>query len=77
MPKIKSLDFKDVKLNLSTNDLPTYYFQKIDNYKYKPYNTKVVDVLIENNKGLTKEWTKKGEVFSNKVEFYEAFTSGE
>lgn len=75
--KIESMDFKDVKLNLSNNDLASSYYQKFYNYKNKPYYPKVIEVLIENNKGLKKEWTKKGETFNSKVEFYEAFTSGE
>jgi len=76
-PKIDRIDFKDVKLNLSNNDLASSYYQKVYSYKVKPYYQKVIEVLIENNKGLKKEWTKKGEKFNSKVEFYEAFTSGE
>jgi len=74
--QIERLDFKAINLKSSDDDLAFNYFQKINDYKNKPYYAKVVDTLIENNKDLKKEWTKKGELFSNKVEFYEAFTSG-
>lgn len=73
---IKSLNFKGIKTDESGNKTSNLYFLKINNYKNKPYYSKVVDVLIENNKELKKEWGKKGELFTNKIEFYEAFTSG-
>lgn len=75
--KIEKFDFKDIKLDVTSNELPNYYYQKVDSYRNKPYYSKVIDILIEKNKGLNKEWSKKGELFSNKVEFYEVFTAGD
>ena len=75
--KIKNLDFKDVRLFLSKDYLPSYYYKEINFYKYKPYYEKVLDVLIETNKDLKKEWKRNGTKFLNKVDFYHVYTSGE
>lgn len=75
--EIKKLNFKDAKSLISKEELSSYYYKDIDSYKDKPYFAKIIDVLIQNNKDLNKEWEKKGEMFLNQVEFYHAYTSGE
>lgn len=41
----------------------------------KPYYSQIIDIVVEINKGLNKEWTKNGQYFESKVEFYNAFLS--
>ena len=41
----------------------------------KPYYSQLLDFVIETNKGLNKEWTKNGQYFKSKSEFYNAFLS--
>jgi hypothetical protein len=76
--KVVSSSLTDLNMPNNTNkeDWAKYYVQKISIYKVKPYYSKVVDYIIEVNKKLSKEWTKSGESFSTKVEFYEAYISG-
>ena len=62
--------------NSEKEKLTKSYVQKIASYKDKPYYSKIMDFIIETNKGLNKEWTKNGVIFYNKVEFYEAYISG-
>jgi len=70
------LDFKDAKVNPDDANAKEY-FQMANNNIEKPYYSKVIDNLIEINKGLQKEWSKRGNLFSNKIEFFEALTSGD
>lgn len=73
---IEKLDFKDAKVNPDDANAKEY-FQMANNNIEKPYYSKVIDSLIEINKRLQKEWSKRGNLFSNKIEFFEAFTSGD
>jgi len=43
----------------------------------KPYYSHIIDIVVEINKGLNKEWTKNGQYFESKVEFYNAFLSAD
>ncbi|MDR0419949.1 MAG: hypothetical protein LBH30_00630 [Prevotellaceae bacterium] len=52
-----------------------YLKQCIAQNKNESYYSELVDIAIENNKKLNKEWTKNGQFFANKTEFYEAFVS--
>ncbi len=73
---IEKLDLKGAKVN-SDDANAKEYFQTANNNIQKPYYSKIIDSLIEINKGLKKEWTKRSNLFSNKIEFFEAFTSGD
>jgi hypothetical protein len=44
-------------------------------YKNKPYYSELIEVAIEKNKELYKEWTKNGQYFANQTEFYESYIS--
>lgn len=72
-----SSSLADINIPNNTNkeEWAKYYVQKISIYKVKPYYSKVIDYIIEINKKLSKEWTKNGDSFLNKVEFYEAYIS--
>lgn len=76
--KIVPVDLKDVKNNNGPNERMNaqMILSKIASYKDKPYYSKFIDFIIETNKAINKEWSKKGEFFENKVEFYEAYISG-
>lgn len=41
----------------------------------KPYYSQIMDFVIETNKGLNKEWSKNGQFFESKAEFYNAYLS--
>lgn len=41
----------------------------------KPYYPQIMDFVIETNKGLNKEWSKNGQFFESKAEFYNAYLS--
>jgi hypothetical protein len=62
--------------NINKEELTKYYVQKISIYKDKSYYSNIIDFIIDANKGLKKEWIKKGELFVDKIEFYEAYVSG-
>jgi len=47
----------------------------INECKNKSYYPQVMDLVIETNKGLNKEWSKNGQYFQSKTEFYEVFLS--
>ncbi|MDR3327579.1 MAG: hypothetical protein LBT04_05565 [Prevotellaceae bacterium] len=47
----------------------------INNTKDKAYYPQVIDLVVETNKKLNKEYAKSGEYFENKVKFYESFLS--
>ncbi len=51
--------------------LRTYLYQN----KNKPYYSELIDIAIENNKELNKEWSKNGQYFQDKTEFYEVYIS--
>ncbi|MDR0604050.1 MAG: hypothetical protein LBG80_07090 [Bacteroidales bacterium] len=48
----------------------------MDKIKEKPYYPQAVDIVVKNNEKLNKEYTKNGQYFRDKVEFYESFISG-
>lgn len=80
---IKSVDLKDiqnlysVRLNSDSEEARAVsYYVHIKMYKGKPYYSKIIDFMVEINNGLNKEWVKNGENFDNKIEFYEAYVSG-
>lgn len=41
----------------------------------KSYYSQVIDFVIKTNKGLNKEWSKNGQFFESKDEFYNAYLS--
>lgn len=41
----------------------------------KPYYSQIIDFVVETNRDLNKEWTKNGQYFEDKAEFYNAFLS--
>jgi hypothetical protein len=41
----------------------------------KPYYFQILDFVIKTNKGLNKEWTKNGQYFESKNDFYNAYLS--
>ncbi|MBP7368765.1 MAG: hypothetical protein KA976_03450 [Paludibacteraceae bacterium] len=49
----------------------------INDCRNKPYYSEVINFVIENNKGLNKEWTKNGKFFESKSEFYNAYISND
>lgn len=73
---VEKLDFRDAKVNPKDSNVKEYFLMTNNNID-KPYYSKVIDSLIEINKKLQKEWSKRGSLFSNKTEFFEAFTSGD
>jgi len=73
---VEKLNFKDAKVNPEDSNVKEYFLMTNSNIE-KPYYSKVIDSLIEINKGIQKEWSKRGSLFSNKTEFFEAFTSGD
>ena len=70
-------------LNVNSQLLQSMNFQKdkneilttISESQNKPYYLQVLDFAIEINKGLNKEWTKNGQFFENKTQFYNAYLS--
>jgi hypothetical protein len=46
----------------------------VNSSKEKSYYPQIIDLLIDTNKKLNKEWRKNGQHFENKTEFYEAYT---
>ena len=51
--------------------------QKVQYHKDKYYYKEVVDLMFEYDENMVKEWEKNGLLFKSKVEFYEAYVSGE
>jgi len=47
----------------------------ISESKNKSYYSQLLDFIIETNKGLNKEWSKNGQYFDSKSDFYNAFLS--
>ena len=47
----------------------------INECRNKSYYPQIMDSVIETNKGLSKEWTKNGQYFKNKIDFYDAYLS--
>lgn len=43
--------------------------------KAKPYYSQILDLIIETNNVLNKEWTKNGQFFASKSAFYDAYLS--
>jgi hypothetical protein len=41
----------------------------------KSYYPQLIDLVIETNKSLNKEWTRNGQYYSSKTEFYGAYIS--
>ncbi len=70
-------------LNVNSQLLQSMNFQKdkneiltmITESQNKPYYLQVLDFAIETNKGLNKEWSKNGQYFENKTQFYNAYIS--
>jgi hypothetical protein len=48
----------------------------INDSKNKQYYSQVIDLVIETNKGFNKEWSKSGQYFESKAEFYDVYVSG-
>jgi len=85
---IESMDFQKVaKENTDSAKFlgVTYYSEikaakrkilsAISESQNKPYCSQLLDFVIETNNGLNKEWSKNGQFFENKAEFYNAYLS--
>ena len=72
---IESIDFQNIK-NKSVDETIQKILSIIIDSKNKSYYNEILDFVINTNKGLKNEWINKGELFYNKIEFYEAYTSG-
>jgi hypothetical protein len=57
------------------NEIRKNILSIITNCQNKPYYNQVIDIVIETNKNLNKEWAKNGQYFENKAEFYTAYLS--
>lgn len=66
----------DIQDNTEKSEAAKYFLQRIDSYRNLNSYSRIIDFTIETNKGLNKEWAKKGGLFANKVEFYESYLSG-
>lgn len=70
-------------LNVNSQLLQSMNFQKdkneiltmITECQNKPYYLQILDFAIETNKDLNKEWSKNGQYFENKTQFYNAYIS--
>lgn len=70
-------------LNVNSQLLQSMNFQKdkneiltmITESQNKPYYLQILDFAIETNKALNKEWSKNGQYFENKTQFYNAYIS--
>lgn len=63
---LQSMNFQEDK-----NEILTI----ISESQNKPYYLQVLDFAIETNNGLNKEWTKNGQFFESKTQFYNAYIS--
>ena len=58
---------------------PTYFSHRVTSMilssKTEKYYEKIINVLVDTNDDLNKEWTKNGEFFKNKTEFFETYIS--
>jgi hypothetical protein len=66
---LPSSDYKKLNQERAT------ILRSINGVKDKSCYPKVVEFVIENNKGLNKEWTNNGQFFESKSDFYDAFIS--
>jgi hypothetical protein len=66
-----------VPQNSNSELVTNEYIILIDRYKEKPYYNNIMDFLVEKNKKLNKEWNKSKDYFESKIEFYNAYISGE
>jgi hypothetical protein len=57
------------------NEIRKNILSIITNCQNKIYYNQVIDIVIETNKKLNKEWGKNGQNFENKAEFYNAYLS--
>ena len=57
------------------NEIRKNILATISENKDKSYYSQILDFVIETNKGLNTEWSKNGEFFENKAEFYNAYLS--
>jgi len=57
------------------NEIRENVLSIISKSQNKPYYMQVIDFVISTNNRLSKEWTKNGQYFKNKVEFYTAYLS--
>jgi hypothetical protein len=67
--EIKDTDFENAKKDKHGIK------QEISNFENRVFYPDVIDFVIENNKKLSKKWEKEGSFFTDKREFYRAFTS--
>jgi hypothetical protein len=58
------------------NEKRRHIISLVNECKEKPYYPQIIDLVIDTNKALNKEWTKSGLSFENKMEFYEAYICG-
>jgi hypothetical protein len=58
---------------------PVYFPHRVAkmmlNCKSEGYYKEVINILVDTNNDLNKEWTKSGEFFKNKTDFFEAYIS--
>lgn len=60
-----------------TNKMRRDILNTIKSNQNKPYYSQIIDFVVETNKDLNKEWTKNGQYFESKVEFYNAFITAD
>ena len=76
---IESMDFKPSdpsKDFTNENKIRKNILSMINESKKKSYYSRILDFIFEKNKDLNKKWNKDAEYFSNKVELYEAYITG-
>ena len=55
------------------NDTRKKLIEMIEESKTKPYYPEIVDLLIQTNKKLNREWNKNGQYFKDKIDFFNSY----
>ena len=74
-------EYKSLKLKqglTSDKDAVMAYFHTVTDCKRRSAEAypKIVRLMLENNKGMAKEWKKNGKHFDDEIQFYEAYIAG-
>lgn len=75
--KLFALSKEIVSSITNKEDLAKYFVNIIESFKENFGYQAIVDFTIENNKELSKEFKKNGVKFLNKIDFFEAYLSGD
>ena len=57
------------------SDSPTYQLSFINTTKETILREKLIEIAVDTNRQLNKEWVKNGQYFNNKTDFYESYIS--